>query len=103
MMFYGSARDTMARVLATDVAQQAITRMSGIINSSLQQELNSLMSSGDQLADPNNWDGQLAQSFRGDTWPQTKSALNQTLQQLNELHDQLSKITQNIMQAGGNA
>lgn len=92
----------MPRVLSSDVAEQAITQMQSIITGGLNDQIRQLEGVGQQLSDPNNWDGNLAHSFRGDIWPRTKSALDQAAQQLEVLRSQLAKINADIMSAGGN-
>jgi hypothetical protein len=42
-----------------------------------------------------------AQQFRDQTWPETKAALDKAKQELDQLREQLQKIAQNIMTAGG--
>ena len=93
----------MSRVLSTEQAKTAITQIQAIINGGLTEQISKLDAQGKVLSDPNVWDGQLAQTFRGDTWPQTKSALDKAKGELDQLRDQLQRIAQNIMQAGGNA
>ena len=93
----------MSRVLSTEQAKTAITQMQAIINGGLTEQISKLDAQGKVLSDPNVWDGQLAQAFRGDTWPQTKSALDKAKTELDQLREQLQRIAQNIMQAGGNA
>ena len=93
----------MSRVLSTDQAKTAITQIPAIINGGLTEQISKLDTQGKILSDPNVWDGQLAQTFRGDTWPATKSALDKAKTELDQLRDQLQRIAQNIMQAGGNA
>ncbi len=44
---------------------------------------------------------QLAQQFRGTTWPETKAALDKAKQELEDLRNQLEKISTNIFSAGG--
>ena len=91
------------RVLSTDQAKTAITQMQSIITGGLTEQINALDKQGQQLSQPDIWDGQLAQQFRGDVWPKTKTALDAAVTELNALREQLQKIAQNIMQAGGNA
>ena len=93
----------MSRVLSTDQAKTAITQIQAIISAGLTEQISKLDAQGKILSDPNVWDGQLAQTFRGDTWPQTRSALEKAKSELDQLRDQLQRIAQNIMQAGGNA
>jgi uncharacterized protein YukE len=69
----------------------------------LTEQLHQLDVNGQKLSQPNNWDGPLAITFRSETWPQTKSALEKAKQELDELHQQLNKIASNIFAAGGGA
>ncbi len=91
------------RVLSTDQAKQAITQMQNIINGGLTEQITALDKQGQTLSQPDVWDGQLANQFRGDVWPKTKKALDNAVTELQTLREQLQKIAQNIMQAGGNA
>lgn len=91
------------RVLSTTEAKTAITQIQSIINSGLADQIKKLDAQGKQLSIPEVWDGQLAAQFRNDVWPKTKSALDQAVVELNTLQQQLQKIAQNIMTAGGNA
>jgi uncharacterized protein YukE len=91
------------RVLATEEARSTITQVKGILDGGLQQNLQTLNRLGTTLSDPNVWDGTLAESFRGQIWPECKTSLDTTLRELNELHQKLQTIAQNIMQAGGNS
>lgn len=45
------------RVLSSQAAKDAITALQNIINGGLQNEINNLNQQGNQLKDPNNWDG----------------------------------------------
>ena len=90
-----------ARVLSTDSAKQAITKMQQIINGGLIEQIEALNHEGQTLSDPNNWDGRLAEGFRGN-WPQTYQALMKAKQELDELRANIQKINENIMTAGGN-
>ncbi|HEV7805723.1 MAG TPA: hypothetical protein VGO80_07895 [Solirubrobacteraceae bacterium] len=65
------------------------------------EQIERLDREGKTLSDPNVWDGPLAQQFRDQTWPETKSALEKAKQELDELRGQLQKISDNIMSAGG--
>ena len=89
------------RVLSTEVAKTAIVQVQSIVNGGLLDEINKLDQQGRMLSNPEVWDGPLAQQFRDQTWPQTKSALDRARQELDELRDQLQRISQNIMTAGG--
>jgi uncharacterized protein YukE len=90
-----------ARVLSTDQAKSAIQQVQAIINGGLTDQIARLDSQGKILSNPDVWDGPLAQQFRDSTWPETKTALDRAAQELNELREQLQKISQNIMTAGG--
>lgn len=92
-----------ARVLSTEEAKSAIRRIQEIINGGLTEQIAALDAEGQKLSDPNNWDGPLAEQFRGSTWPETKSALEKAKTELDELHQQLQKISTDIFTAGGGA
>jgi len=89
------------RVLSTATAQTAIQRMQQIINGPLLEQISALNREGQVLSDQNNWDGRLATEFRS-KWPEINSALNKTKQELEELRNNVQKINENIMTAGGN-
>jgi uncharacterized protein YukE len=91
------------RVLSTQQAQQAITRIQTIVNGGLTEQIDALDRQGQLLSQPDLWDGQLALQFRSDTWPQTRQALHAFVGELTALREQLQRISTNIMQAGGNA
>jgi uncharacterized protein YukE len=93
----------MSRVLATEEAKTAIRQLKSIIDGGLTEQITQLDAQGRTLSDPNVWDGPLAATFRGSTWPETKSALDKAKQELEELRVQLDQISQNIMTAGGGA
>jgi uncharacterized protein YukE len=92
----------MARVVSSDEARQAVTQMQSIINGGLSQEIRNLGTQGRILVDPHNWDGSLASQFRGEVWPQTETALNKVLTELEQLRQKISQINTDIMTAGGN-
>ena len=89
------------RVLSTDQAKTAIMQVQQIVNGGLVEQITRLDQQGKVLSDPNIWDGPLAAQFRDQTWPETKSALDKAHQELDQLREQLQKIAQNIMTAGG--
>jgi uncharacterized protein YukE len=89
------------RVLSSGIARASIQRFQTIINGPLVDQITALDREGNQLMDPNNWDGRLAENFRI-TWPQTNARLLSVKQSLEELRSQLAQINQNIMMAGGN-
>ena len=91
------------RVLSTEQAKTSISKMQSIINGGLSDQITQLDTEGQTLSDPAVWDGPLAETFRGTTWPETKSALAKAQQELNDLQGQLQSISQNVMTAGGGA
>ncbi|RLP06415.1 pyrophosphorylase [Propionibacterium australiense] len=79
----------------------SINQIRSTTNGGLSNELTELKTCGETLCDKNNWDGPLADKFRSDTWPATRTALDQMVEKLNELQQQTSQIQQAIMSAGG--
>ena len=90
------------RVLSTEEAKASIRKMQSIIANGLVEHVQQLNAEGMRLSDPNVWDGNLATEFRADVWPQTKTALDQATQALEELRGRIETINLNIMAAGGN-
>ena len=70
------------RVLSSEQAKSAITQVQAIINGGLTEQISRLDSQGKILSNPDVWDGPLAQQFRDNTWPETKSALDKARQEL---------------------
>ena len=93
----------MSRVLSTEEAKSAISQIQRIIQGGLNDQIQALDVQGQILSQPNVWDGPLAQQFRSETWPQTKSALDKAQQELEEVRAQLEKISRDIFTAGGGA
>jgi hypothetical protein len=93
----------MPRVLSTEQAKQSIQQIQGIVNGGFTDQITALDNQGRILSDPNVWDGPLATSFRSSTWPETKAALDKARSELEELRNQLQKISQDIFTAGGGA
>jgi uncharacterized protein YukE len=91
------------RVLSSEQAKTSIQQVQAIINGGLTEQIGKLDAQGKILSNPDVWDGPLAQQFRDQTWPETKSALDKAHKELDDLRDQLQKISQNIMTAGGGA
>lgn len=91
----------MTRVLSTSEAHDAIHRMQAIIGGGLAEQLTQLKTQGQQLCDPNVWDGALAGQFRG-TWPQTATTLDRITAELEELRSRVDRVNADIMLAGGN-
>ena len=91
----------MATVKATDFAHQEAAKMLSLINNQMPSMINQLNSHGQQLSDPNQWDGPLAQRFRGEVWPQARGDLDRMKTSLEQLQQQVQKILTNISHAGG--
>jgi uncharacterized protein YukE len=91
----------MATVKSTDFAHAEANKMLSLINNQLPGLIQQLNSHGTQLSDPSNWDGPLAQKFRGEVWPQAKGDLDRMKSSLEQLQQQVQKILTNISHAGG--
>jgi uncharacterized protein YukE len=91
----------MTTVKSTDFAHQQAGKMLSLINNQLPGLIQQLNTSGQQLSDPNHWDGPLAQKFRGEVWPQAKGDLDRMKASLEQLQQQVQKILTNISHAGG--
>ncbi len=89
------------RVLTTSQAGTLINQMLAQIQGPVTESLNRLQQLGDQLSDPNVWDGGHAQQFRGQIWPSNKAADQKYLQQLQQLQQWLKQVHLNIGAAGG--
>jgi len=89
------------RVLSTDQAKTSIRKIQSIINGGLADEIQKLDTEGKTLSQPDVWDGPLASQFRDQIWPETKTALEKAKTELDELRDQLDRISQDIFRAGG--
>jgi uncharacterized protein YukE len=90
-----------ARVLSTDTAKQSIQKMLQILDGPLMEQIEALNREGQTLSDPNVWDGNLAQQFRGE-WPQTHASLLKTKEAVEQLRANSQRINEDIMRAGGN-
>ncbi|KQR44137.1 pyrophosphorylase [Frigoribacterium sp. CFBP 8754] len=93
----------MSRVLSTEQAKTAIQQLQSIVNGGFTDQITQLDAQGRILSDANVWDGPLAATFRGSTWPETKAALDKAKTELEQLRTQLDKISQDIFTAGGGA
>ena len=93
----------MSRVLSTEEAKTAIRQIQAIVTGGLTDQISQLDTQGQKLSQPDVWDGPLAAQFRGSTWPETKAALDKAKQELEDLRNQLEKISTNIFSAGGGA
>jgi hypothetical protein len=89
------------RVLSTEQAKQTIVQFQSLVNGPMAENIRKLEQLGQTLSDPNVWDGPLAREFRGQVWPQARSANQKMLEELNRLRTEVQKITNNIMLAGG--
>lgn len=89
------------RVLSSGAAKQAITELRQLINDGLLDQIGKIGRQGQVLSEPNNWDGRLAGEFRSN-WPAIQTKLEGVQRDLAALRDQVEKINQNIMNAGGN-
>lgn len=91
----------MTTVKSTDFAHDQAAKMLAIINSELPAVIGKLNNHGQQLSDPNHWEGPLARQFRGEVWPQAKGDLDKIKTSLEHLQQQVQKILTNISHAGG--
>lgn len=91
----------MSRVLSTEAARSSIATMSSIINGGLADQIAQLDQQGQQLSQPDVWDGSLATQFRSG-WPQTSRMLQTVRTELDELRGRIERINADIMAAGGN-
>ena len=91
----------MSRVLSTDEAKDSIRQIQSIINDGLTEQITALDQQGQVLSTPDVWDGPLAEQFRSQVWPETRSALEKAKAQLEELRSNLDKIATDIFTAGG--
>lgn len=90
------------RVLVTDQARQATTRMQSIINGGLVEQITALDQQGKVLSDASVWDGRLAGEFRSQ-WPEVHQRLERMREALEELRESAKRIHDDIFRAGGNA
>ena len=72
----------MSRVLSTDEAKDSIRQIQSIINNGLTEQITALDQQGQVLSTPDVWDGPLAEQFRSQVWPETRSALEKAKAQL---------------------
>jgi hypothetical protein len=91
------------RVLATDNAKQAATKMQALLAGDVSAQIKQLQAVGNQLCNPNTWDGPLAQRFRSGEWPGQSRALQSAATTLETLSKQMETVVQNILHAGGGA
>ncbi len=91
------------RVLATENAKTAATRMQSLLSGDMTAQLHQLQTLGTALSNPNTWDGPLAQRFRSGEWPQQNKALQTAVTTLETLSKQMETVVQNILHAGGSS
>ena len=89
----------MARVLATQYADQSARHMAGLI-SDLLHKFNDLQAQGKILSDPNQYDGPDAVHFRGD-WAKDSKNLQTSINDLEHVRATAQSVIDNILQAGG--
>jgi hypothetical protein len=89
------------RVLATESAKQAITKMESLLQGDMTAQLQQLQQLGTRLTDPNTWDGPSAVQFRNGQWPQASKNLQNTITAIENVDKQVQTIIQNILHAGG--
>lgn len=89
-------------VKSTPAAIEAIRTMRGVINGGLTEQIVALSRAGDTAGDVANWEGPLADQFRG-AWSQTKTDLQRIVGDLEELRQRLDVVQVNIQSAGGGA
>jgi hypothetical protein len=90
------------RVVADDIAHQASKTVLSIVNSELPDAFKKLNAAGNDLIDPQHWDGNLANEFRGNVWPKVQADLAKMQTSLVDLQQAVDRILGNISQAGGN-
>ncbi|NLV54227.1 MAG: pyrophosphorylase [Acidimicrobiales bacterium] len=88
--------------LTTHTAATASATMGTIINGELAEQISNLIAQGNLLEDPAVWDGVHAATFRG-SWPNTRTQLNEAVEQLGVLRTNIERIRTDIVTAGGGA
>jgi hypothetical protein len=88
------------RYLATDEGKAAVTRMKTILDGGLIQSITDFINNGDQVADPNLFDGPHARTY-GSEWPGTKTALRNAHAELQQLATALDGVITDIQAAAG--
>ncbi len=90
----------MSRVVTSDEAVALIGQLQHNINT-LNDALNTMLSTGNHLASPQVWEGTAANQFRDGEWAQTRTWATNSVTQLNELQTTINSINTNIQMAGG--
>lgn len=91
----------MGAVLVDDTARSASRTMLNTIDNDLPNTLSKLIGAGDDLANPQHWDGPTAADFRNNIWATLKPDLNNLKTKLADLQSSVDKVLTNITQAGG--
>ncbi len=90
----------MSRVVTSDEAVALIGQLQSNINT-VNEALNTMLTTGNQLASPQVWEGTAANQFRDNEWAQTRTWAASSVQQLTELQQTINTINTNIQMAGG--
>jgi hypothetical protein len=90
---------TSARVLATQQARDAAKQLLAATGP-LKDQIAKLIQQGHILADANQWDGSLAQKWRGE-WEADVQQLQTASGKLDELEKRAQQAVEAIMHAGG--
>ena len=88
------------RVLADPVAKERILQFRTVLDSGFIEAIGQLVTAGDDLAQPNYWDGPKAKEF-GAMWPGLRQSLHDAHADLALLAGSIDSITSQIMLAGG--
>lgn len=88
------------RVLAHPIAKERVLQLRAVLAGGFIEDIQKLLAHGDELANPEYWDGPRAIEFRG-SWPAVRKSLLDSHTQLTELAGAIDSITSAIMQAGG--
>jgi hypothetical protein len=88
------------RVLAHPVAKERIVQLRALLAGGFIENVQQLLVHGDELANPEHWDGPRAIEFRN-MWPGLRASLLDAHGQLTELATSIDAITSAILQAGG--
>lgn len=90
---------TSARVLATQQARDSAKQLLAATGQ-LKEHITKVIQQGKVLADPNNWDGKLAQQWRNE-WEADSKQLQQASQKIDEIDNKAQQAVDAIMKAGG--
>ena len=88
------------RVLADPVAKERILQFRTVLDGGFIESIQQLLSAGDDLSQPNYWDGPKAKEFEG-MWPGLRKSLLDAHADLSVLAGSIDSITSQIMAAGG--